>query len=71
MEPMKFYFDVRDIFQFTTISIKWKERFGYFLKANLFGFAIYWIFIIFSYGSLSGNNFSECIKQYWTLSMYL
>ena len=62
MEPMKLYFDVRDIFRSPRLALSGK-KIWLFLKANLFGFAIYWIF---SYGALllGGTNFSNAVNTF-------
>ena len=43
MEPMKLYFDVRDIFRSPRLALSGKKIL-LFLKANLFGFTVYWVF---------------------------
>ena len=43
MEPMKLYFDVRDIFRSPRLALSGK-KIWLFLKVNLFGFTVYWVF---------------------------
>ncbi len=59
MEPMKLYFDVRDIFRSPRLALSGK-KIWLFLKANLFGFAVYWIFSYIAI-ILGGTNFSDTI----------
>ncbi len=62
MEPIKLYFDVRDIFRSPRLALSGK-KIWLFLKANLFGFSIYWIL---SYVALliSRTAFSEALHNY-------
>ena len=62
MEPMKLYFDVRDIFRSPRLALSGK-KIWLFLKANLFGYAIYWIL---SYAALliSGTTFSDAVNNF-------
>lgn len=62
MEPMKLYFDFRDIFRSPRLALSVK-KIWLFLKANLFGFSVYWIL---SYLALSatGIGFSEAINKF-------
>ena len=62
MEPMKLYFDFRDIFRSPRIALSVK-KIWIFLKANLFGFAAYWIFSYLAI-LLSGIGFSEAINKF-------
>ncbi|MBU0529804.1 hypothetical protein KKF86_08635 [bacterium] len=62
MEPIKLYFDVRDIFRSPRLALSGK-KIWIFLKANLFGFAIYWIISYFAI-ILSGTNFSEAVNNF-------
>ena len=62
MEPMKLYFDVRDIFHSPRLALSVK-KIWLFLRANLFGFAIYWIFSYIAF-ILAGNNFSDAINKF-------
>lgn len=62
MEPMKLYFDVRDIFQSPRLALSGK-KIWIFLKANLFGFAVYWIFSYIAL-ILGGTNFSDVISKF-------
>jgi hypothetical protein len=62
MEPMKLYFDVRDIFHSPRLALSVK-KIWLFLRANLFGFAIYWIFSYIAF-ILAGNNFSNTINKF-------
>ena len=62
MEPMKLYFDFRDIFRAPRLALSIKKIL-LFLQANLLGFAIYWIFSYIAF-LLNGVNLSEAINQY-------
>ena len=62
MEPIKLYFDVRDIFRSTRLALSGK-KIWIFLKANLFGFAIYWILSYIAL-LLSGTNFYEALNNF-------
>lgn len=62
MEPMKLYFDVRDIFRSPRLALSGK-KIWLFLKANLFGFTIYWILSYIAF-ILAGNNFSDAINKF-------
>lgn len=62
MEPMKLYFDVRDIFRSPRLALSGK-KIWIFLKANLFGFAVYWIFSYIAL-ILGGTNFSDVISKF-------
>ena len=62
MEPMKFYFDVRDIFGAPRLALSGK-KIWVFLKANLIGFAIYWIFTYLAM-VINGNNIAEMVQQF-------
>lgn len=62
MEPMKLYFDVRDIFRSPRLALSGK-KIWLFLKANLFGFAIYWIFSYVAF-ILGGANFSDAVNKF-------
>lgn len=62
MEPMKLYFDVRDIFRSPRLALSGK-KIWIFLKANLFGFAVYWIFSYIAL-ILTGNNFSDALNTF-------
>ena len=62
MEPMKFYFDVRDIFRAPRLALSGK-KIWVFLKANLIGFAIYWICTYLAM-VVNGNNITEMIQQF-------
>ena len=62
MEPMKFYFDIRDIFRSPRLALSGK-KIWLFLKANLFGFSIYWVLSYFAL-ALSGVNFSNALNVY-------
>ena len=42
MDPMKLYFDVRDIFRAPRLGLSGK-KIWVFVKANLIGFAAYWL----------------------------
>jgi len=54
MEPLKLYFDIRDIFRAPRLALSGKKIF-LFLIANIFGFAVYFLF---SYLSLIINDLS-------------
>lgn len=60
MEPMKLYFDIRDIFRSPRLALSGK-KIWLFLKANLFGFAVYWVFSYIAL-ILGGTNFSDAIS---------
>lgn len=62
MEPINFYFDVRDVFRSPRLAFSGK-KIWLFLKANLFGFAAYWIF---SYLALliNGNGLFDSLNQF-------
>lgn len=62
MEPMKLYFDVRDIFRSPRLALSGK-KIWIFLKANLFGFAVYWILSYIAI-ILGGTNFSDAISTF-------
>lgn len=62
MEPNKFYFDVRDIFRAPRIALSGR-KIWLFLKANLFGFAIYWLFSYIAI-ILNGNNFLTSVEEF-------
>lgn len=62
MEPMKLYFDVRDIFRSPRLALSGK-KIWLFLKANLFGFTIYWIFSYIAI-ILGGTNFSDAVTTF-------
>jgi len=62
MEPMKLYFDFRDIFRSPRLALSVK-KIWLFLKANLFGFAIYWISSYIAI-LLNGIGFSEAINKF-------
>jgi hypothetical protein len=62
MEPMKLYFDFRDIFRSPRLALSVK-KIWLFLKANLFGFAFYWILSYLAI-LLSGIGFSEAINKF-------
>jgi hypothetical protein len=62
MEPMKLYFDFRDIFRSPRLALSVK-KIWLFLKANLFGFAVYWILSYLAI-LLSGIGFSEAINKF-------
>ncbi|MEE9573272.1 MAG: hypothetical protein V3W20_09505, partial [Candidatus Neomarinimicrobiota bacterium] len=55
----KLYFDVRDIFRSPRLALSGK-KIWLFLKANLFGFAVYWIFSYIAI-ILGGTNFSDAV----------
>ena len=62
MEPLKLYFDVRDIFRSPRLALSGK-KIWLFLKANLLGFTVYWIFsyIALVFGSI---NFYDAVNTY-------
>ena len=62
MEPMNFYFDVRDVFRAPRLAFSGK-KIWLFLKANLLGFASYWIL---SYLALliNGNGLISSINNF-------
>lgn len=62
MEPIKLYFDVRDIFRSPRLALSGK-KIWLFLKANLLGFAVY---LVFSYIALilAGNDFADAINKF-------
>jgi len=62
MEPIKLYFDVRDIFRSPRLALSGK-KIWIFLKANLFGFAIYWILTYIAL-LLSGTNFYNALNDF-------
>ena len=62
MEPIKLYFDIRDIFRSPRLALSGK-KIWIFLKANLFGFAVYWVFSYIAL-ILGGANFSDAITKY-------
>jgi len=62
MEPIKLYFDVRDIFRSPRLALSGK-KIWIFLKANLFGFAIYWILSYIAL-LLSGTNFYNALNNF-------
>jgi len=62
MEPIKLYFDARDIFHSPRLALSVK-KIWLFLKANLFGFAVYWIFSYLAL-LLTGIGFSEAINKF-------
>ena len=62
MEPMKLYFDFRDIFRSPRLALSVK-KIWLFLKANLFGFAFYWILSYLAI-LLTGIGFSEAINKF-------
>ncbi|MEE8341816.1 MAG: hypothetical protein V3R52_06945 [Candidatus Neomarinimicrobiota bacterium] len=62
MTPIKLYFDVRDIFRSPRLALS-SKKIWIFLKANLIGFAVYWIFSYIAI-VLSGTDFSDAIKLY-------
>lgn len=62
MEPMKLYFDVRDIFRSPRLALSGK-KIWIFLKANLFSFAVYWIFSYIAL-ILGGTSFSDVISKF-------
>jgi len=62
MEPLKLYFDFRDIFRSPRLALSVKKNW-LFLKANLFGFAVYWIFSYIAI-ILTGIGFSEAINKF-------
>jgi len=53
VEPIKFYFDIRDIFLTPRLALSGK-KIWFFLKANLLGFAVY---CVFTYLALLINGF--------------
>jgi len=62
MEPIKLYFDVRDIFRSPRLALSGK-KIWIFLKANLLGFAIYWI-LSYIATLLSGTNFYDALNNF-------
>ena len=62
MEPNKFYFDVRDIFRAPRIALSGR-KIWLFLKANLFGFAIYWVLSYLAI-ILNGSNFLNSVEKF-------
>ena len=62
MEPIKLYFDIRDIFRSPRLALSGK-KIWIFLKANLFGFAIYWILSYIAI-LLSGTNFNDALNNF-------
>ena len=62
MEPMKLYFDVRDIFRSPRLALSGK-KIWLFLKANIFGFAVYWVLSYIAL-ILGGTNFSEAVNNF-------
>jgi len=62
MKPLNFYFDVRDIFRAPRLALSGKKIL-IFLKANLIGFAVYWVFTYLSL-FLNGNNLTESIHNF-------
>jgi hypothetical protein len=62
LEPIKLYFDVRDIFRSPRLALSGK-KIWLFLKANLFGFTVYWIFTYIAL-VLGGINFSNALNTY-------
>ena len=42
MDPMKIYFDVRDIFRAPRLALSGKKII-IFMQANLVGYAVYWV----------------------------
>jgi len=62
MEPMKLHFDVRDIFRSPRLALSGK-KIWLFLKANLFGFSIYWIFSYIAI-VLGGVDFPNAVHQF-------
>lgn len=62
MESMKFYFDLRDIFRATRLAFSGK-KIWVFLKANLFGYAVYWVFSYLAF-IVSGNNLMDSIHNF-------
>jgi len=62
MEPNNFYFDVRDIFRAPRIALSGR-KIWLFLKANLFGYAAYWILSTFAI-ILNGNKVVDVIEKF-------
>ncbi len=62
MEPLQLYFDVRDIFRSPRLALSGK-KIWLFLKANLFGFAIYWIFSYIAL-ILGGIHFFDAVNTF-------
>ncbi|MBT3300009.1 MAG: hypothetical protein HN657_04085 [Candidatus Marinimicrobia bacterium] len=62
MEPIKLYFDFRDIFRAPRLALSGK-KIWLFLLGNLAGFLLYWIFS-YSALALSGIAFNDAIQSY-------
>ena len=62
MEPNKLYFDVRDIFRAPRIALSGR-KIWLFLKVNLFGYAIYWLFSYLAI-VINGNNFLSSVEEF-------
>lgn len=62
MEPMKLYFDVRDIFRSPRLALSGK-KIWIFLKVNLFGFTVFWLLSYIAL-ALTGINFSDAVHIY-------
>ena len=62
MEPIKLHFDVRDIFRSPRLALS-SKKIWLFLKANLFGFSIYWIFSYIAL-VLGGVDFPNAVHQF-------
>ncbi len=62
MEPMKLYFDVRDIFRAPRLALSGK-KIWIFIIANLLGYAVYFILNYLGF-SLSGSSFTNTWQTY-------
>ncbi len=62
MEPVKLYFDVRDVFRSPRLALSGK-KIWLFLKANLFGFTVYWVSSYISL-VLGGIDFPNAVHIY-------
>ena len=69
MDPMKLYFDVRDIFRAPRLALSGKKILV-FVQALLVGYANYLILTYVSFG-LAGYTFSETWSQYGLFPVFL
>ena len=62
MEPINLYFDIRDIFHSPRLALSGK-KIWIFLRANLFGFTLYWIFSYIAI-ILGGDSLSNALNSH-------
>jgi hypothetical protein len=62
MEPMKLYFDVRDIFRAPRLALSGK-KIWLFVFANVIGFVVYWILSYLALG-INGTGFQAAWQEY-------